>query len=266
MIVRRPAIRPSHDAFRRTRPVLSLSEGGGVRATQRLIRCLTALVLLSAPATPVAQIGIGAGLRADRPARTVKDLRDQHLIRQRFDFSCGAAALATILRYGFGEPVTEADILRQLFDLLASDELPAVRRTGFSLLHLQRVAEARGYRAQGFRLSPDQLPQLGGPVIVFIEPRGYAHFAVLRGVTDDRVHLADPSRGNIRMPAYSFLDTWLQTDGRGIIFVVEPTSGLPTAESPLALRPRRMARPEILTAREMLAVGPSLFRASDLPR
>lgn len=229
---------------------------------------LAAFLLLSwsAPVPLLAQIGIGAGLRADRPARTVKDLRDQHLVRQRFDFSCGAAALATILRYGFNEPVTEADVLRQLFGLLASDELPAVRRTGFSLLHLQRVAQARGHRAQGFRLSPDQLPQLGGPVIVFIEPRGYAHFAVLRGVSGDRVHLADPSRGNIRMPAYTFLDSWLQDDGRGIIFVVEPTTGLPTAESSLALRRREPTRPEILTAREMLAVGTSLFRPRDLPR
>jgi hypothetical protein len=39
--------------------------------------------------------------------------------------------------------------------------------------------------------------------------------------------LADPSRGNIRMPAYSFLDTWLGENDTGIIFVIEPKDGLP---------------------------------------
>ena len=59
------------------------------------------------------------------------------------------------------------------------------------------------------------LPRLGGPVIVFIEPRGYKHFVVLRGTRGDRVYLADPSRGNIRMPAYRFLDSWLGENGTG---------------------------------------------------
>ena len=44
-------------------------------------------------------------------------------------------------------------------------------------------------------------------------------------LTGDRVYLADPSRGNIRMPAYRFLDSWLGDNGKGIIFVVEPQDG-----------------------------------------
>ena len=117
--------------------------------------------------------------------------------------------------YGFGETVTERQLLIKLFDLLPEEEETVTRSEGFSLLDLQRVAQARGYSAQGFRLEPDQLALLGGPVIVFIEPRGYRHFAVLRGVRGDRVHLADPARGNIRMPAYTFLEDWLQDDGTG---------------------------------------------------
>jgi predicted double-glycine peptidase len=207
-----------------------------------------------------AQIGIGQGLRVDRPARSIKALRDENLIKQRLDFSCGAAALATILRYGFGEAVTERQILTQLFDLLSDEEKTTVRKTGFSLLHLQRVAQARGYTAQGFRLSPAQLPMLGGPVIVFIQPRGYEHFAVLRGVRADRVYLADPSRGNIRMPGYAFLDDWLQDDGTGIIYVVEPETAPPAGASRLTIRSEGVPQPEMLTAREMLTIGPSLAR------
>jgi predicted double-glycine peptidase len=217
-------------------------------------------------AAPAAQIGIGDGLRVDRPSRTLKDLRDENVVKQRFDFSCGAAALATILHYGFNEPVTETDILRQLFDLLEEDELEIVRRTGFSLLHLQRVAQARGYNAQGFRLSPDQVSSLAGPVIVFIEPRGYAHFAVLRGVAGDRAYLADPSRGNIRLPAHTFLDTWLQDDGRGIIFVVEPATDRGAADMPLFLRDQQSRRPERMTIQELLSVSGWLRQPAAGPR
>ena len=101
---------------------------------------------------------------------------------------------------------------------------------------------------------------------MFIQPRGYNHFAVLRGVQDDRVYLADPSRGNVRMPAYAFLDMWLQEDGMGIIFAVEPNAGLPEGASPLLLSIEGITNPEMMTAREMLAVGNPFVRFPELSR
>jgi predicted double-glycine peptidase len=219
------------------------------------------VIALTAPSLS-AQIGIGdRGLRIDPPVRSMKDLRDRNVVKQRFDFSCGAAALATLLHYGFGERVTEGEVLDGLFDLPSDAEKADRRRTGFSLLDLQRVAQARDYMAEGFRLTPAQLSMLDAPVIVFIEPRGYRHFAVLRGIRGDRVYLADPSRGNIRMPAYTFLDSWLQDDGRGIIFAVEPKAAVAQRQMPLMLAGATDApRPEIMAAREMLTVGNVLIR------
>ncbi len=215
------------------------------------------MALGSLPA--LAQIGIGTGVRIEAPSRSMKDLRDQDVVKQRFDFSCGAAALATLLKFGFAEQVTETQILIGLFDLPSETEKAERRRTGFSLLDLQRVAQARGYNAQGFRLEPDQLPLLGGPVLVFIEPRGYKHFAVLRGVRGDRVYLADPSRGQVRMPAATFQKSWMQPDGKGIIFVVEPKSGQ-AARDTLTLATTRRPLPEVMSIRELIAVGNRLTR------
>lgn len=229
-----------------------------------IIAAFAALVLLATPSA--AQVSVGSGLRIDARARTIKDLRDQNVVKQRYDFSCGAAALATLLRYGFGESVTEAQILIALFDRLTEEEKKVTRSIGFSLLDLQRVAQARSFNAQGFRLEAGQLSMLGGPVIVYIEPRGYKHFAVLRGVRGDRVYLADPSRGNIRLPMHTFLDSWLQQDGKGIIFVVEPTAGVTSGSTPLTLAKAALSRPEIMSAREMLAVGNALVRWPDLSR
>ncbi|MGH9239102.1 MAG: C39 family peptidase [Vicinamibacterales bacterium] len=188
----------------------------------------------------------------------MKDLRDAAIVKQRFDFSCGAAALATMLRYGFGDDVGERQILVDLFTGLSADEKRTAERTGFSLLDLQRVARTRGYEAEGFRLEPGELPMLGGPVIVFLEPRGYKHFAVLRGIRGGRVYLADPSRGNIRMSMDAFLNSWLQDDRRGIIFAIEPKSG-PSGNVPTPLDVVAPAgRPEIIAVRELLTIGGTL--------
>ena len=172
------------------------------------------------------------------------------------------AALATLMRYVFGDDTNERQVLLGLFDGLSDDDKRQAEKTGFSLLDLQRVARARGYAAEGFRLEPGQLPMLGGPVIVFIEPRGYKHFAVLRGIRGDRVYLADPSRGNIRMPVHTFLDSWVQDDGKGLIFVVEPTSGPPDNKAAGALTQTLgetgSLHPEIVAARELLTIGGSL--------
>ena len=226
-----------------------------------LIGCGALCAALSPPVVSAAQIGIGASaLRVDRPARSMKDLRDQNVVKQRFDFSCGAAALATLMRYGFGQQVNEGQILDRLFDLPTEAEKADRRRTGFSLLDLQRVAQAQGYNAEGFRLEPAQLRMLGGPVIVFVEPRGYKHFAVLRGIRGNRVYLADPSLGNIRMPLHTFLDGWLQDDRKGIIFVVEPKTDVP-GKGAAALQAISTAGPmEIISARELLTYGGLLLQ------
>ena len=103
-------------------------------------------------------------------------------------------------------------------------------------------------------------------MIVFIEPRGYKHFAVLRGFKGDRVYLADPSRGNIRMAAHTFLESWLGETGKGIIFVVEPKTGLPKDKMPLTPSVKGLPQPELMTARQMLAVGSPFVLLPELSR
>ena len=239
-------------------------------AQTRILMGLAVCVMPLPAASQGTNIDIGSGTRITLPVKSMKALRDAGLIKQKFDYSCGAAALATILRYGFGQPVSEKTVLSKLFDLLTSEEKKTSRKDGFSLYDLQRVAQKFGYRAQGFRLDARFLPRLSGPVIVFIEPRGYKHFAVLRGVRGDRVYLADPSRGNIRWPVHKFLDSWQQKDGKGIIFVIEPMASNKTAtKSPknsLTLSRNGLPQPEIMTVREMLAVGNPFVRLPELLR
>ncbi len=182
--------------------------------------------------------------------RTWKAMRDHGVVRQGFDYSCGSAALATLLS-GTDEDISEREILLEVLDGLTDEEKRITMEQGLSLLNLKTVASRRGHRAEWYRIDPDFLPNLTRPVIVYIKPNGYRHFAVLRGVRGDRVFLADPARGNIRMPIFKFLDMWLEEDGQGVIFVVGAKSA-----PLLALAPDAPTQPELLAVRQLMLIGP----------
>jgi predicted double-glycine peptidase len=42
------------------------------------------------------------------------EFRDENLVKQQYDYSCGAASLATVLKYFFNEEVTEKEIIKAL--------------------------------------------------------------------------------------------------------------------------------------------------------
>jgi uncharacterized protein len=187
---------------------------------------------------------------------SLKELRDRYVVKQQFDFSCGAAALATLLTYYFGDETSEQDILRILTAELSKDERKRKEWRGFSLLDLKAMAQAKGYRAAGYKLTIEQLTQLAAPVIVFVQPLGYPHFAVLRGIDRGRVFLADPARGNLRMSIGRFLGEW-----SGIIFVLGKPGEEDISTYPLALPRPDVIQPELLGVGHLLNPGAS---ATDL--
>lgn len=207
---------------------------------------------------PDAQVRVNAGSGAIvHRVRSLTALRDAGVVRQRFDYSCGAAALATLLTYGLNDRVGEDGLLRALLEPLSADELALRQKKGLSLFDLQQLAQQRGHKALGFRVAASQLARLARPVIVFIKPQGYEHFAVFKGLHGDRVHLADPSLGNLRMPFYRFLEMWADASGRGVIFAVEAASGDWPQRYALQRAADGDATPlEVLSAEHLMAVGP----------
>ena len=69
------------------------SSGINPRRIRRLILvcCLITAGAITQAAW-AANISIGSGIRVSPPVRTMKDLRDKDLVKQQFDYSCGAAA------------------------------------------------------------------------------------------------------------------------------------------------------------------------------
>ena len=139
------------------------------------------------------------------PVKSLKESRWDTVIRQQYDFSCGSAAVATLLSYHYGMPIDEAEVFQAMFRAGDQDK---IRAEGFSMLDMKRFLDSRGLHSDGFRMSLDQLFKIGVPGIVLVNTQGYRHFVVLRGVRDGNILLADPAIGSITVPREQFEVIW----------------------------------------------------------
>lgn len=170
---------------------------------------------------PVRLNALSEGGVISKRVKSVRELRLRQVVPQTADYSCGAAALATILRYRFGYQVTEKDAILGMFKL---GEKEKIRRRGFSMLDMKRFALSQGLKAQGYRVKKmDVLKKLNVPAITLIKTMRYKHFVVIRRADDRFVYLSDPSWGNRKMPLADFEKYW----NRVIMVLLGPCKGIP---------------------------------------
>ena len=181
---------------------------------------LALVFLLLTTSSPVAAEEYSLRLGGQRVRTSVKSflaLREQNLVRQGWDISCGAAALSTILTHDFEDPYSEATIA---VSILENTDPELVRaRGGFSLLDLKRFAEAVGYTARGYgELTLNDLAASTVPVILAVRIRDFDHFVVYRGRYAGPVLLGDPAFGNLTLSEDRFARIWPSHIG----FFVQP--------------------------------------------
>ena len=173
-----------------------------------LVRSLPAALfawMLAAPAVSL-ELPMVQGARLQLPATSLKEIRFRSTLRQQYDFSCGSAALATLLTYHYGHPVSEQAVFEQMY--LQGDRAK-IRSEGFSMLDMQRFLSARGFKADGFELPLRKLVEARLPAIVLIADRGYHHFVVIKGFDSGRVLIGDPSRGLRALSMSAFEAIWV---------------------------------------------------------
>lgn len=140
------------------------------------------------------------------------EIKFQNIVRQHVDYSCGAAAVATVLRYAYGMDASEDNVIR---GMLAVSDADAVRHRGFSMLDMKHYIQSVGMAGSGYRLPLTSLYDVKVPVIVLVNVQGYDHFVVMKKATSEYIYVADPILGNRVVPTAEFAQTW-----NGIIFVI----------------------------------------------
>lgn len=180
-----------------------------IRITLLLLLLLTLTLSMHLPPAMAGDVGFSGvlpnGAVYTQRVESMQERRFRHLVRQHTDYSCGAAALATILRYAYHLEADEATVIE---GMMGVSDPSLVRQRGFSLLDIKRYVESMGMRGRGYRISQDRLRSLRVPGLVLMDVRGFRHFVVLKQIRGDTAEIADPILGNRAMPLKEFLDAW----------------------------------------------------------
>ncbi|MFZ2029406.1 MAG: C39 family peptidase [Vitreimonas sp.] len=149
----------------------------------------------------------------DMPFRTV--------VRQQFDYSCGSAAVATLLRFHYSQNIGESDVFRTMYE---HGDQARIRQVGFSMLDMRNYLNAQGFATDGLRLSLDELAALQTPTIALITRSGYRHFVVVKGIQADDVLVGDPTFGLQTYSRAQFSAMW-----NGVVLAIRHTPNVNAA-------------------------------------
>ncbi len=181
---------------------------------------LVFLALLCASDASAGSVWIpGAGGETTVMARSLQEAKFAHVVRQQYDFSCGSAALATLLTFHYDHATDEQEPFRAMY---AAGDKQKIAVAGFSLLDMKNYLESIGYSADGYQASLETLEKAGIPAIVLINYRGYRHFVVLKGIRGDEVLIGDPALGIKFMTRQQFAELW----DNGVLFIIKSSPAI----------------------------------------
>jgi len=158
-------------------------------------------------------IGIAGGGNFSIQGKSFAERRFSTVYRQQFDFSCGSAALASLLTFHYDDIVDEQSVF---VDMFQHGNQEKIKQEGFSMLDMKLYLERRGYRSDGFKINLDQLYSTGSPAITIINDKGYMHFVIIKGVDEHKILMGDPAQGVKSVARDQFEKMW----GNRILFLI----------------------------------------------
>ncbi|CAM4035451.1 C39 family peptidase [Vibrio neonatus] len=167
----------------------------------KIIRqCLVGLVLIYSASTFAIDF-LPHRANYSVPVKSYKETLFGDVYLQQYDFSCGSAALASLLHFHYQRPIKEQQIFKVMYD---KGNKEVINKKGFSLLDMKFYLQSIGLKSDGFKLSLNKIRDIGVPGITLVNFEGYMHFVVIKGITKDKVILGDPSRGTLIMSIEEF--------------------------------------------------------------
>lgn len=173
------------------------------------------LMLLLANGVMAGSVSIpGLGSTFNIKVTSYKEARFLNVVKQQYDFSCGSAAIATLLTYHYDHPMSEQEVFQAMFDMGDKEK---INKEGFSMLDMKKYLESIGYRADGYQISLEKLDEVAKvPAIVIINTHGYNHFVIVKGLRDSEVLIGDPAMGSKVVGREEFEESW-----NGLVFLVK---------------------------------------------
>lgn len=151
-----------------------------------------------------------------KPVKSWLELKNENMIKQEYDYSCGSATLATILKYYYDLEIDEKTVLDGVLELrgLSQEDKKEFENSEMSLsfYDLANYANSLNFKAVGLSLDMDSLKKLQVPVILFVKIRKDEHFTIYKSMDENFVYLADPTFGNIKISIAKFEEMFYQRE------------------------------------------------------
>lgn len=166
-----------------------------------------ALILAAQSASTQAEVQLSRESGGDFSVRVMSwwEIPFRTVVRQRYDFSCGSAAVATILTHHYDRPTGEQEPFKAMW---AKGDKELIRKVGFSMFDMKNYLTDLGYTTEGFRLKVGDLQRVKRPMIVLLNLNGFKHFVVIKGISNDRVLTGDSVLGLTQYSLQDFEKMW----------------------------------------------------------
>ena len=161
-------------------------------------------------------------LNAEFAVKSYHEFRNENVIRQSYEQSCGASSLATLISMLDIKQLSELDVLEKM-----SENKNSLNTDMVSFKDLKETSAKLGYEAQGYRLDRNLFDKLNIPVLVKIEndPR-FPNFVIAINHPGDFVTIMDPSFGEYVSLKSDFFKLWDRQSKGGHALILASNSGV----------------------------------------
>lgn len=167
-------------------------------------------------------------LHAGFRVKSYHEIRNETIVRQTYEESCGAASLATLINLLDSKNISELDVLKQM------SQKKELYTNMVSFAQLKKTLDTLQYESRGYKLDRKVFEKLEIPIIVKIEndPK-FPHFVVAINHRGDFITILDPSFGKYVSTKNEFYSVWDKFTKGGYALIVAPKNKIAKRYKPM---------------------------------
>ncbi|EAI8173796.1 peptidase C39 [Campylobacter upsaliensis] len=160
-------------------------------------------------------------LKAEFVVKSYQEIKNEKVIRQNYEESCGAASLATLINILDDSNLTESDLLKAMSGQQLYTDM-------VSFVDLNDAVKKLGFQSKSYKIDRKILESIiSVPILVKIEddPR-FPHFVVIINHKGNYLQIFDPSYGEYISSKREFYSVWDRYNKGGFALIINPKKQL----------------------------------------
>ncbi|EML8171408.1 C39 family peptidase [Campylobacter upsaliensis] len=160
-------------------------------------------------------------LKAEFVVKSYQEIKNEKVIRQNYEESCGAASLATLINILNDSNLTESDLLKAMSGQQLYTDM-------VSFADLNDAVKKLGFQSKSYKIDRKILESIMSvPILVKIEddPR-FPHFVVIINHKGNYLQILDPSYGEYISSKREFYSVWDRYNKGGFALIINPKKQL----------------------------------------